>query len=246
MNPLPHEPPLGKLSSQARDFLATAKFPQGHFDPEGIWKQSYALWLTILPHESGALVLEKNPNQDGTFDMHVNWKVQQSTKGFQHLQATINCSANPLATPRSWQASSNILTPAGLTIDELTDQEDVKVKDGVFEFSDGQRRFADAPLKAWTSNWSLMAALPRLGGREIEPLTFTLLDYLDERKDEQVLSYVGTQEINLGGRTTKLSGYQLLGRGNLPMEYWLDEQKRLVLLLGRERCLVATQGEPTV
>ncbi len=165
----------------------------------------------------------------------------EGAKSFQHLQANINCTADSLATPNSWQAQSGILDDSGNPIGDLTVNKDVKVKDGVFEFSGGRRRFADNPLKIWTSNWSLMEAIPRLGGQQTKPLNFTMLDFLDERKDEQVLSYIGTLTITLGGRAAQLQGYQLMGRGILPMEYWLDEHGRLVILLGHERCLLAIE-----
>ncbi len=182
---------------------------------------------------------KKSPRPDGSFDLHVNWHIRQTTGGFQQLLATLNCSADDLATPHSWQAQSNILDPAMKPIESLTVKKDVKVKDGVLEYSGSQRRFADSPLKTWTSNWSLLEAIPRLAGKEISPLNFSMLDYLDEFKDEQTLSYLGTLDITLGGRAAHLQGYQQMGRGIMPIEYWLDEQNRLVILLGRERCLLA-------
>jgi hypothetical protein len=243
---LPHEPPLQNMSSENRKFLADAKVPQGPFNPAGAWKQNWEICLSSANKSPGTLVLEKKPRQDGTFDLLADWRVQQSMKSFQRLHAEVNCQADDLGTPMSWQAQSSILQSSGEPIDGLTIKQAVKVKDGVLELSFGGaggdvRRYADQPLKTWSSNWSLLEAVQRLGGKEIKPMSFSMLEYLDGRKNEQVLSSLGVQEITLGGRNVRLRGYQQLGRGILPMEYWLDEQQRLVLVLGRQQCLLATE-----
>ncbi len=89
---------------------------------------------------------------------------------------------------------------SGKPIEDLTMKEDARVNNGVIELSSGRRRFADKPLKDWTCNWSLLEAVQRLGGQKIKPLNFTALDFLETRKDDQTLSYMGAQEVTLMDR----------------------------------------------
>ncbi len=243
---LPHEPPLQNMSAENQKYLASAKVPNGPFDPAGAWKQTWAIFLPTANQDTipGMLALEKKPRPDGTFDLLADWRMRQTTQGYQHMQADAHCLANDLGTPLAWQAQSRILRPSGEPIEKLTVKREGNVTGGVLELSGGRRtrRYAAQPLKAWSSNWSLLEAVQRLGGKDIKPLAFSLLEYLDARKNEQVLSSLGAQKITLGGREIGLHGYQQRGRGILPLEYWLDDQQRLVLVLGRQRCLLAIEG----
>ena len=227
----PHEPSLQGLLESAGAFLAAATLPAGPFDPAGAWKQNYAVWMKDRQEGwTGALALQRGPRQDGEFDLQVDWRVRQSTKVVHHVQAAVVCQADELATPRSWKSQSRILQPSGQAIDDLTVAQEAVSKDGVVELSDGRRLFADRPLKAWTSNWSLLEAVQRIAPGRIKPLSFSMLEFLDVRKDGQCLSYLGQADVDFGARKAHLSGYQHLGAGVLPWEYWLDEHRRLVVV----------------
>ena len=240
----PHEPPLQDMSADARAFLASAKVPHGPFDPDGPWKQSWAIQI-FDAKPSGKLVLTKKASARWQRFDHLlaDWRVQQTTKGFQHMVADAHCLADDLGTPISWQAQSRVLEPNGEPIEDLTVKQEVQVKDGVLELFGGVKRFSDQPLKAWSCTWSMLEAVQRLGGKAIKPMAFTLLEYMDARKNEQSLFSVGSLPLNLGGRQVTLQGYRQIGQGIMPMEYWLDEQQRVVMMLGRQRLFLAIEEE---
>ncbi len=223
--------------------METVKAPHGPFDPSGPWKQEFAIWSEKSNSRMGWFTLQKQPAADGAFDLEADWRLNQQTKDCQHVRASVNCASNDLATPRSWHIEYMTQLLSGAPIHDLTMKEDAKVNNGVIELASGRRRFAGKPLKDWTCNWSLIDAVQRLGGQQIKPLNFSVLDFLDTRKDDQTLSYMGTQDVILMGRPCQLQGYQLIGYGFLPWEYWLDEQHRLILARTSIYGLLAVETE---
>ena len=116
--------------------------------------------------------------------------------------------------------------------------------------SGGNKRYVNQPLKTWSSNWSLLEA--KSSGweeREIKPLAFSImLDYLDARKNEQVLSSLDTQKITLGGREVHLRGYrsQLGGGESCPRNTGWMTSKGWSCVLGRQQCLLAVEEEAKI
>ncbi len=86
----------------------------------------------------------------------------------------------------------------------------------------------------FSSNWSLFDAVQRLPF-DCRPLEFTLMEELELPKPEQRLSPGAAVEVELGGRVVKLRSFEQIGRGILPITYWLDDNQRLLVATGGRR-----------
>jgi hypothetical protein len=144
----------------------------------------------------------------------------------------VTCKADALATPMQWKTDFEVLDPQGRTV-PLT-------------AISTSGRSADIKISGpLNSDWSLLDAVQRLPF-DSKPLEFTMLEELELLRPKQRLSAGATAEAELGGRTVKLHSFEQLGRGILPITYWLDENHRLIIAVGGRRALLlesVTGGE---
>ena len=57
-------------------------------------------------------------------------------------------------------------------------------------------------------------------------------------KEGHRLSYREAGDFQLNGQTLRLACYQMLGHGLLPYQYWVDEQRRLLMAISHTRAYV--------
>jgi hypothetical protein len=85
-----------------------------------------------------------------------------------------------------------------------------------------------------TSNWSLFEAVQRLPF-DCRELRFEMFEEMELRKPEHGLWPGAAADVEIGGRTVKLHSFEQIGRGILPMTYWLDDQHRLIIAVNARR-----------
>jgi hypothetical protein len=95
-----------------------------------------------------------------------------------------------------------------------------------------------APAGPLSSNWSLFDALQRMPREGMPPFAFDMLDELDQLKRAHQIRYRGTSRHNLNGKAVALHHHQHTGRGILPMNYYTDQQGRLLVALGGLRAYI--------
>jgi hypothetical protein len=232
-------PQLDLWLPEAGEFFVPPAAGDG-FSPSGAWQNTYAV-LVGSPEptkqeravrQGGFLRLRRGPGDaDGRFALDVELQVSQQQRGVLKTSIAMQCEADRLATPVSWKLSTIVLDAAGEPVELTRVEQSGEIRDGaVVWHGPAERRLAIAPLV--TSNWSLFEALGRQVGKPGEPVTFTMLEDLDLVKPEQRLRYRGTVDVQLGQEKLRLIGYQQLGRGILPYQYWLDEAGRLIFACG--------------
>jgi len=239
--------PLTLAALRQHGALEDLSLPVGRFDPRGEWRHTYQIWLVgnRARRIGGVLQLGRSAAAgNGSVTLKVDMSVVQLAGTIHRTKATLQCAADPLATPRSWQIESTIVDSSGKPLDVTTVAESARVKDGTIEVTAGTRKFVRNVARVFTSNWSLFDAVQRLSGEETKPLEFALLEDLDLLKEGQRLSYWKTMDFELGGRTLRLHGYQQIGNGILPYQYWVDDQHRLLFAISGVRAYLFDPEAP--
>lgn len=89
-----------------------------------------------------------------------------------------------------------------------------------------------------SSDISLMAVVQKYG-KEPPLDTFMMLEELDKAKPGQMISYLGTEKFDMGGRAVETFRYQQTGFGTLPKDYYVDSRsKRLLILISGQEAYI--------
>lgn len=235
------------------DYLRGFLPPEGPFDPEGEWEHAYVVY-PIYAHldvtgqawsekQKGLLGLKRQPSRGGkevrlevvsevTF---LDWLPTRT----QRTAANITCSADALATPISWELESVALAAEDASPVPLSEMhESGALNNGTVElaFEGGCRTLEVGP--SVTSNWSLFDALQRLPRSAAPDAEFDVLEDLRLRREKQRLFSEGATTVETAAGPLRLYGLRQLGAGISPTYYWLDEQGRLLLALGKMRAYI--------
>jgi hypothetical protein len=209
------------------DRLKGIHVPAEPFDPNGEWVHDYSIWNSARAVDAkserlGSLRIHRRLMPNGNIRLQVTEvAMMPGPKGSGVMKAGVSCKADDLCTPIQWKTDSDVLDPQGKEV-PLT--------------AIGVSNRADK-LKAsgrLSSNWSLFDVVQRLPF-DSKTIEFTLLDELALVKPDQKLSAGQTAEVELGGRMVKLHSFEQIGRGILPITYWLDDQHRLIIATGGRR-----------
>jgi len=212
--------------------------PPGPFDPAGAWEAGYRLWLVQRYLGGGCMHLRREPADGGGARLHVRLAVAEVGGYVRRTEAVLDCAADALCTPKSWKLSSVSVglddrPIAGTEVAETGTLAGGRI---VTQFA-GQRRERKLAGPV-TSNFSLFEAVQRLAGEKARPLEFTMLEEMDLVKPGQRLAFREAKALELNGAKVALRGYDQLGRGVLPWQYWTDERGRLLLAFSGVRAWV--------
>lgn len=215
--------------------------PERDFDPNGSWRATYVILdnapARLVPklRAEGHLRLERTAQgENGLFLLDVELMARKQRLGSFRTTIHARCRPDRIGTPEAWKLSTVSLNAKDEPVEATRVEESGRIEDGRILRRGKRVRNVEAPA-AVTANWSLFEAVQRLGGREIEPVEFTMLEDFDLVKPNQRLSYWGTTEVVLGGKPVRLTGYQQIGDGILPYHYWVDESGRLIFAYGALR-----------
>jgi len=210
--------------------------PPGPFEPEGEWRHTYEILLAGRGRR-GYLTVARATGPGGGARLEVEQALRQAAGATWCTRATLDCSADPISSPRAWSLESVVLR-ADAPLDVATVREEGAVTEGVLRVT-AQGRTRERPLgNPFTSDWSLFDAVQRLPRKDTESLSFDLLERLDLLKPDQRLGYRREEQLELDGGVLPLTGYQQIGRGLLPVQYWVDEHCRLLLVMTGPRAYI--------
>jgi len=203
-------------------------WPTGDFHPEGVWKHSYRIYGLISTlqgsdGETGLLTIQRQAAQNGVFNLDITCdrllfpERVGSLPSRELISAHIQCRQDSLSTPLSWQMQSEVFAPDGSAVPYT-------------QITKSQNHPEQVPA-AYTNNWALYDAVQRLPHREFPPHGFILFDHFDQRKEDHRIMFHKSAVVEIGGRAAELYALVQLGRGILPIVYWLDEQGRLLFVV---------------
>ena len=218
--------------------------PAGAHDPEGDWELTYRICtLSRRCEHVGDLGLKRR-NQGKEFLLGVRYDKYMPQGYRQWIEAEIRCSKDRLPKPLAWTFLSEIRDPEGQPIEGTRTEHT-------------QEDLQSVPSTPYTLNWILFECVPRLPKEPFEPIRFTLLDHFDQVKPDYRLGFRESLWTVLGGSrvqatqieelekgrvarkvwdmegavATPLTGYDLVGRGNVPWVFYVDEQGRLLYVV---------------
>ena len=242
--------PLTLAALEEYDALAGFVPPTGDFDSEGPWKHVYRLWLVasggLAPkpadmHYRGFLEVDRKPSPNGKgITLSVHQSILQHTPGVHDTRAIVACAADDLTSPRSWKLIHTVFDGRLKPVPEGRVEQHGKLTDDTLRIDDGRGcvRSIKLPAARLTSNWSLLDAVGRLPRQGMPPLQFAMLQELDQLKESQQVSYRGSGDHVLNGKTVTLHRYQHTGRGILPYDYYTDAEGRLLVAIGGLRAYI--------
>jgi hypothetical protein len=209
------------------DALPGVQVPSEPFDPKGEWEHTFVMWnparaaKNAKSEQAGSLRIRKRLAPNGKIRLQVTQVIKmQGVNGSGVTRASITCADDDLATPIRWTVDSEILDPKGkqvpLTSTSVSGENAVQAG------------------RLTTSNWSLFEAVQRLPF-DCRELRFEMFEEMELRKPEHRLWPGAAADVEIGGRTVKLHSFEQIGRGILPMTYWLDDQHRLIIAVNARR-----------
>ena len=215
--------------------------PQGGFDPNGAWTQTWRLWAVGSDNHRGIVRIKRSVSDNGrTVDLEVNQYTLLVTYFAQNeVVAELQCRADALTSPRSWRVTSRILDLVnGKEFERARVEESAQVRNGTIRVRTAGGTFTREAPETFTCNWSLFDTVQRLPGERTTALEFDLLQELDELKTGHRLRFREKTSIRHAGKTVPVTCYQQLGRALLPYHYYVDEHHRLLLITGGSRAYI--------
>lgn len=208
----------------------------------------YTLGLTRMTYSEGFLRLRRRPMNAGRFGLEVEQSLRNHDKSFyekQHepwrhlLRATTTCRDDVLGSPENWTLSSGYINGDGHPISELYRKETAELNAGLLKILvNGKHIERSVPKGPISSDWGILEAVQQLSDSEDIRYDFAMLEGLSVIKENQRLSYRGNLEFETESGTVLLHRYQLLGRGIIPREYWLNESGELWFVTSADRALI--------
>ena len=198
--------------------------PDPDFDPAGAWEQTWRIWacygyLRRSNRDYGVLRIARMPGDGDRFSLSIE-QDQLNEEAVRHVQtAEAICALDAIASPQRWQWTGSFIGPTGEELPQL-----------------GMARSVTAPPDGdVTADWCLFEAVHRLPFDASAEHSFDMLEGLTARKSGHSLRYDGAQDIRFGPDTRTLHRFVQTGHASLPVEYWLDETHRLVLIVSGYR-----------
>ena len=206
--------------------------------------QMYRIWTchgyTDRSNEDrGFLRLQRSRgNTGGSFSLSIDQQVVHTGGIVHELKAAVICRDDQLASPGEWTLTSRFLAPDGSQRKDLSLIQRGQCWDGrVIYTTNGRTRRVKCASQV-TSDWCLFEAIRHVPPEPSEPIEFDVLEGLTTLRPGHRLDYRGTETVARDGRQVTLHRFGQLGRGTLPYEYWLDERRRLVLVVTHTRAYV--------
>ncbi len=221
------------------------QFPQSskQYDPQKEWSLTYRVWgchgykkhPNSQNKEMGLLKLSKSKVTDRQFHLDIHQEIVNDYGLLNRIKASVECQNNEFKSPVSWQLTSEFIGSEGQTLTELGTHETGRIdKESLIIKAQGKpfTRSIQLPL---SSDWSLLEAVHHFSFDHDFALDFHLLEGLSVFKPHQTLVYKGKIEQSINDRILTLHRFDHTGPGNLPWEYWLDDQHRLLAVISMNK-----------
>ncbi|HCK09910.1 MAG TPA: hypothetical protein DHW45_08545 [Candidatus Latescibacteria bacterium] len=202
------------------------------FDPEKNWAHTYLVWTNHGYDkgniDAGYLTIERQPISGGGVSLNVVTEIALLEGIGARTASRIACLSDALTTPVTWELDSTFTGPSGEDLPNQDTHQESRIADKRMSvYIDG--RSSVTPIQEMTTgDWCLFDAVQRLPQDQSTHYDFDVLERMMVIKRDQTLWF--------SDRTDKAAGHNLRcfvrkGAAQLPTEYWLDEQNRLVLVV---------------
>lgn len=221
------------------------QFPQSNikYDPAGSWSLAYRIWGChgYKKHSSsgnknmGFLRLSKSVVENDRFMLTVHQDTINDSGIINRIKASVTCSNDELATPQKWTLTSDFISSENRLVKELCTEEQASVDGNTLKIKTKNREFSRPVGAPLTAEWTLFEAVQRLSYKAALSIDFHLLENLSVIKPGQHLYYRGKESARINDKILGLHRFDHIGRGNLPWEYWLDDDHRLLAVISMDK-----------
>lgn len=199
------------------------QLPFGNFDPAKDWTLKYDVYSLASKNGgfAGSLSLDRTGNS-----LKVRLRKESPGDFLTLHDADIAFRPDRISSPEKWSLNFVQWDDGARVVPETPlHKEGVCTADGM-RVATG-RTVRDYPVtKPYTLNWLLFDAVQRMPREKgFSTGEFTLFDHFDQRKPEQEIRFWKTADVEFPrfGKT-RLHVFEQIGRGILPIFYWLDER----------------------
>ena len=218
------------------------------FAPDGDWTMTYRVWgghgwIDCAYKTLGVLRIERIAGSDfagADFRLGVEQRIVYQGGIVQTLDAQAHCAADTIGSLRQWTLRSEITRTSGepeprlgLTYRAEVAEDGRSWRETVGGVRESAAEHAlDAPL---TGDWVLFEAVQRLAFGPVESAQFNILEGLTMLKRENRLHFRETPEDGLQQQPLPLHRFYRFGRAQLPFDYWVDDDHRVVMAISGSR-----------
>lgn len=223
-----------------------ADWPPGAngFRPDGDWVHTYRIWTCHGYTDRGNVNrgVMRIERMAGTakesFTLSIRQRVVHIGDAVHELRARIACRNDQLASPEKWSLTSRFFESNGKEREGLGLRQECRCRDGrVVCTVNGQVREMTASPRM-TADWCLFEALQRWPLRRGASPAFDVLEGLSLLRPGHRVTYRGLETIERNGKPLRLHRFCQPGQGMLPYEYWLDDDRRLLLAVTLSRAYI--------
>jgi len=214
------------------------------FSPEESWVHTYRIWtchgFTDRGNSNrGVIQIERAAGTaEESFTLNIRQRVVHVGDVVHELRAKIACRNDELASPQKWSLTSRFFESSGKEREGLAIRRQGQFVDGRITCTVNAQASEIAASPRMTADWSLFEALQRWPHKRSASHAFDVLEGLSVLRPGHRVAYRGTQTIERNGKSLKLYWFSQLGRGTLPYEYWLDDDRRLILAVTLSRVYI--------
>ena len=218
--------------------------PDPAFTPGGDWAATYRVWgghgwIDCAYKTLGVLRLERRAHGKGSC-LRVEQKIVYEGGIVHMLEAEVDVAADYIGSLCRWSVHSEITTTSGEPNRQLGLTYSGRVSPDATTWSEtiagAERTTTEHVLSApMASGWSLFEAVQRLPFAPVSDARFDVLEGLTMLKPEFHLYFRETPEDGLQQQSLPLHRFYLIGRGQLPVDYWVDDHHRLIMAISGSR-----------
>jgi hypothetical protein len=229
--------------------------PRPAFAPDGDWTAMYRVWgghgwIDCAYKTLGVLRLERRTDGsavDAGFHLGVQQKIVYEGGIVHTIEARTQSAADRIGSLRKWNVRSEITTTSGepeprlgLVYSGCVSEDGTSWREKISGVRETTVEHAvDTHL---TSDWSLLEAVQRLPSGSVDGTSFDLLEGMTMLKRDYRLYFREKPEDGLQKQEMPLHRFYLIGRGQLPVDYWVDDQHRLIMAISGSRAYFLDDG----
>lgn len=208
--------------------------PEGPIDPKGAWDLTYdhytlGYW-NFRPQ--GELRVQRRPYGEDKAGMRFDSKRIGRTGYHYFVRAEATVGTDPAASHLRWTAETKIAqhgdAPAYL---QSGLRKEGNVEAGRLTVYTGKDQETTPIPGPYVMKWALVDVVQRLPRAASEPVSFSLVDEVDEVRGNQSIAFRTQARLQLKNGPQTLTAYQHIGEGVIPTVYWVDEGNRVLLIV---------------
>lgn len=221
-------------------------------DKQGTTTQSYRIWQSVggggrsdndQSRVIGSLTMTRSPEEGGLFSLRVRQQVLMIDNpdikygGVHEIVGDLDCAADGCATPQRWRVEHRIHRHRK-RLEALPLVYEGRFEDGALHQTINGRPRQTPIAEAWTADWCLIEAIPRLLIQGDADRSLIVLDRMrDVLPDQRLRPRLEADYVS--PHFGPLRCVAQTGHGTLPTDYWINEAGELLFVTSVHQAYIA-------